>query len=228
MTNEATPSPPRGDEISSSDTMELLRRDPHISGMRLLSKIWTTEGARFNAARRLKAMSRWSLAAQAFLSGYVLLATTAPVFVPFGLTPRDQGLLNLVLVGMALFILILTLLEAANSYEVRAERLHDCAVELSKLKNELEILLNAGHLTAGTSLLEYQQRYDSILGRYSVNHEPVDDKFYRLGYPKDYPEIVKLNWLERLLIRSEYYSRPRALYVFLIVVPLGALLSFVW
>lgn len=186
------------------------------SGEQLRTKMWKTIGARFNAARRLRAMHRWSLTAVSALSAYVIIVTALPVFVPLNITPTQQGWLNFALMGMAIFILVLSLLESSNSYELRAERLHDCATEISQIRNELELRLYS-HLTLSVEQIsEYQQRYDDTIRRCRENHEPIDYQFFETKHPKDF----QLTFLQKTFRTLIYYIKPRAFYLSMIAFPL--------
>lgn len=185
-----------------------------VAANRLMSKMWLTLGARFNAGRRLRAMQRWSLLTSSVMSLYVIVASAAPLIIPLGLTPKENGALNLVLIGVAIFILILTLLESMGTYELRAERLHECATEISELRNEFDIRLQIG-LLGGEEILDFQRRYDSIVRRYPANHEPVDELLYRTRYP----ELYQIGAMRKALAYAEYYLRPRLPYLLLILAP---------
>jgi hypothetical protein len=198
------------------------RNPVEAAGDLLLSKMWATAGSRFHASRRLKAMNRWSLAATSALSGYVIIASAIPLIIPLGLSSRQNGLLNVILIGVALFILVLTLLESSNSYELRSERLHECATEISELRNSFDIQFRTERINAAY-LLEVQKAYDGILRRFPVNHDPVDYRLYKIQYPAG----SSMGKCEVLWTRIEHFCRPRIPYLLLIIAPVLALYRWV-
>ncbi len=72
---------------------------------------------------------------------------------------------------------------------VKAEQHHRCALEINTLRRELRTkeIISAEELTV------MSRRYDEILQRYEVNHEPVDFEKYKLEHPEEYPKLGTKN-----------------------------------
>jgi hypothetical protein len=154
----------------------------------LAKRIWITKGARFAAHRRLAAMHAWSTAAIAILSAYLLIATIVISSSAVMLSEHQRDLLDLGVTGVALLVLVLSLLEGGRNYLVRAERLHDCAVELGAL--EQRVIL-AGHnpephqRLAASSVLS--EEYHRLLTRCRENHDPLDNQCFRCDHAVVFP-----------------------------------------
>jgi hypothetical protein len=151
----------------------------------LAKKIWVTKGARFNAHRRLTAKHHSFLAATAFMSVYVVFLQLIPIFLPADRVGVDEHILSLVTAFLAIAILVLSLLEHGRSYQLRAERLHKCGMELNDLYDELENRKNSGAATPDV-VDGISQRYHQALRSIPENHEPIDNLLFRAQHRSDF------------------------------------------
>lgn len=148
----------------------------------LLKEMKRTKGVRFNAAKRLEKREANFTRIIAAASVGVIILTLLPSFLD--LPAQLVSVLNLTTVAFSIVILALTLLQASAGDSVKAEQFHRCALEINTLRRELR----ATQVNASETLLAFSKRYDEILHRYSVNHDPVDLERYKIEHPDEFPE----------------------------------------
>lgn len=190
----------------------------------LRRRIWITKGARFNAYNRLKAMHEWSLRSIAFLSAYLIALTLAPYVPVFALTPHQKDAIAFCSIVLAIFILVLSLLESSKNYQLASERLHQCAQELSDLYNDVERIALAPTRSAGdkdAEAGELSHRYAEVVRRYHENHEHVDDQKFRAQYADQFDwGMLRVAWAH-----AQAWFRTYGPFVLLIMgLPLASLL----
>lgn len=148
-------------------------------------KMWITKGARYNGSRRLLRKHNLSLATIAFLSAYVLTASVSQFTLP--LTTQQLAVINFATIGMAIFILTLSLLESAHNYQSKSRSLHDCANEISSLLEKLNIAkVTLDDESLRGKVKEISKTYHDIIVRYGDNHEPIDNELFRAEHPKEF------------------------------------------
>ena len=145
----------------------------------LAEKIWITKGARFNAYRRLNAKHHLSLTSTALMSVYVVFLHLGPALVPTETIRLDPGALTLLTAFLAIAILVLSLLEHVRSYQLRAERLHQCGQALNELYDRLENRRRSETGTPPPLLDEISEEYHRILKSIPENHDPIDNDLFR-------------------------------------------------
>ena len=143
-------------------------------GQDLYRKIWVTRGARFNAHQRLSSKHNWSIAAVSFLSSYVIILTLIQYRPIFSLTIQQNDIISIAAIIIAIFIIVLTLLESSKSHEKKALEFHTCARDISPLYIRIQQILSIppGNQTDAVAeeLREIAQKYEEILNRCPENH----------------------------------------------------------
>lgn len=141
----------------------------------LYRRVFTTARARFCAARRLEASYKWA-------QWTVTLASVALIAIPLVQAMRlpahvNPVYLNVMQVFFAIVVLAFSQLMSADSYLIKAERMHRGALELARIYRSLEPYRRAG----GTLKLyeHFCARYDACLAEHE-NHSPVDYLAYTL------------------------------------------------
>lgn len=189
--------------------------------------LWITKGARFNAYRRLMRKNYASIFTISILTFYSLVLA----LVPWNdICPEQEKLIPTISVSVSIFILILSLLEVAKGYEVKAERLHQNAMALNGLYDEFEISEKNS-----SDLKTFNERYHTLLQGCSENHNPCDSRFFQSEHPHEF----KLQWEIQLKknsfviyrptywwIRFLYFFETYWLYIALSLLPLGFLSFF--
>lgn len=179
----------------------------------LAQKIWVTKGARFNAYRRLNGKHYSSLTATALMSVYVVFLQLVPALLPANTIHRDPGTLTLLTAFLAIAILVLSLLEHGRSYQLRAERLHQCGQELNELYDDFENKRQASATVSPSLLDEISNSYHRILKSVPENHDPIDNDMFRAQHSDDF----NVGWFRALGIRVRYILNIHALPSILIV-----------
>ncbi len=182
----------------------------------LCSRIWKTKGARFNKSRRYKNNNKLSSASIAILTLCVFAITLAEYMGLFAVGDHGSKVAIFTSMVLSIFILILSLLESCRSYEVKAERLYNCANDLTVLYNRLRQIVKSSDPDKDASVANINDEYDNILQKYPENHDPKD---YQLLQAEHYKEF-DLNWFESQLIKIKYCFSSYWLYFLLPVSPL--------
>jgi hypothetical protein len=191
------PAPPRSDAQRAADQL--------ASTMRLV------KGARFNAAERLERKATVSLFAQSTVALYFVgLAVWQAVYAA-EITDETNRLVTFVQIVSSVFTLILGLLEALNDHKMKAHHLHNCALAVSELAQELKIARPSDPAV----VQDYRRRYNEALKACPVNHIRIDFLFAKLDGGGD-----RLAWAR---VYTRYIFDVYGLYVLFLAVP-----PFVW
>jgi hypothetical protein len=111
------------------------------------------------------------------------------------LPTQIADLYNLVTVGLSIVILVSSLLQYSNGDVVNAEQHHRSALEMNELRRLLKLKVE----TAKEKELEdFIDRYNTVLQKYSINHDDIDFLQYKLERPELYPWV---DWKQRFVIR---------------------------
>ena len=142
---------------------------------KLTSNIWITRGARFNAYRRLARKNHASIFAVSILSFYNVGIALFPSIVGTEIVPPAT-------IAVSIFILIISLLEAGKGYAVKAERMHQNAVDLNYLLNRINITEKIDREKTESFYNEYYK----LIKNCPENHAPCDDKLFRTEHSHDF------------------------------------------
>ena len=157
----------------------------------LEKKMWITKGSRFNSYRRLKNQYTFSTYLISFLSFYIIVFSILPYFPSLVSRLFDKELTSFVLLTLSFFILILSLLESGRNYLLKAERLYNCANQIS---NEYVKLKSS----KGKKLLnEITEKYHFILAGCNENHDPIDLELFQSEHYADFNlTSSQANWIK--------------------------------
>jgi hypothetical protein len=176
---------------------------------KFLSSLKSTSAARFHASKRLAARDRKLTRLTAFTSAYVIALTVFPYFISLPKEVADN--FNLITVAFSLVVLVSSLLQYSSGDVVIAEQHQRCALEIDEIQRSLRVKLPN---LSQPELQEYCEWYDSVLQKYSVNHDDVDFMRYQLDRPEEYPW---LNWWSKTKF-SARLSFASHIYTFMLVV----------
>lgn len=147
-----------------------------IQGLR--TDAWRAEGARYNAARRLKRRDLFAtISLSLFSATGVGLAVVQRIYSFKSGTPADNYITALA-VCLGIFLLVVALVEWGAGNSVKSDRLHQNAEELNSFQRKLGLVVsevNAGKQLNSEEVHKYLQEYEEIKGRNPFNHEPLDD-----------------------------------------------------
>jgi len=173
-------------------------------------KLWTTKGARFAASHRTETLQRLSSQCVGYLSAYLIIVSLVNVFgLKFWMISLSDSEVSFASVAFSVLILLFSQLESSESFVLKSDRYHNCALDIAELYNQLRYTKTYANEDPNKKdiLLKISNDYDKILKRYE-NHAPIDYSMLQLT-KSDY---FKLSFWKRGLIRTEYYLRVQFKY----------------
>ena len=184
----------------------------------LKHKIWSTKGTRFYADTRNKTTAKYSNLGLTFLSAYLIIFGFLSVYNLYNSKEYNPNLIAFAITAISIFLLIFSVFENTQNYMVKAKNFHDCALDLADVYNELQNYksyeIDATEKEKMQFCFKLQEKYQIILRKYE-NHEPIDNKKFRLSYPDYYT----IKWYENIIVPLEYFSRTKLVYIFLMIAP---------
>ena len=180
----------------------------------LYDRIWKTKSARLNAYQRLSKTYFLSSYATSLLSVYVIILS---LLQPFKIISSENTIqtINFATICVSVTLLVFVLMESSMQYNLKAEKFHDCAKEISKLFKKYEFIKENTSLNEEDKYKKFkniQTKYDKIIDLYE-NHRPIDFKFFQSNnklkeYKEDYTLIfnlkIKLGNFNRWYIKYKY------------------------
>ena len=183
----------------------------------LKSRIWKTKGSRFNAARRLNNKYQFSLSSISILSIYGIAIPMVQGIVKNPQCQKINDIYNVISLILSVFTLVISLLEGAKNYQLRAEKLHKNAVDISKLERKLELWMvsQSGDPNFPQKVRCISDEYEKLIKECPENHEPEDYNLFMAQNRKDF----KMSWLAELSIKIRLIIIDYWLYVFVLGIP---------
>ncbi|MFD1628938.1 SLATT domain-containing protein [Pseudopedobacter beijingensis] len=152
-------------------------------------KVWSTKGARFKADERLMKTAKMSNISLSVFSAYLIIASLISVYV--GNYKLNFQIINYFVTSLSIILLVLSQYESSQDYKMRAVKFHECALELSKIYNEIRIFKTLSkHPTdeeCRTFCEDTSRKYQDILAKYE-NHSAIDYDTFRLLNPDYFSE----------------------------------------
>jgi conflict system pore-forming effector with SLATT domain len=165
------------------------------------------KAARFNAAERLERKQAVSLFTQSMVALYFVgLAIWQAIYIGQIDTATDR-LMTFIQLVSSVFTLMLGLLEAMNDYKMKAHHLHNCALLVSELAQEL----NIARPSDPGIVQEFRRRYNEALKSCPVNHAGIDYERAKLGEGGDRAT--------RILMQLRYVLDVYGLYALFLAAP---------
>ena len=188
--------------------------------------MWRTAGARFNCHRRMKYRNTFSAFTIAILSVYLIaMAVYQKVYSTSQCNPTLDNHLTFISIVGAVFIIVLSLIEWASDFSVKADRLFENGNKIKGLRSKLE-----GALVEGTPddtlkqiFEEVSQQYVELTDGSHPNHDPVDDYLFRAQNRNEPHAAFALNFFEAAWARIWWPIVTYWLYVTVLVMPVAAL-----
>jgi len=167
-------------------------------------KVWTKIGVRFQADQRLRAKARMSSISMSIFSAYLIIAGLISVYVGSHENINFQ-IINYFITALSIILLVLSQHENAQDYKLRAEKSHQCRLDISEIYNEIRIFktLVPSPSDETTKLFceNVASRYQGILSKYE-NHMPIDYAMFK---------TTQLHYFEKLT-SNEINSTKRKLW----------------
>ena len=185
-------------------------------GKNVKKRIWKTKGSRFNANKRLLVKHHFSKITIGFLSGYVIIINIYGMYSKISSAEINITMIPLITAGLGIMILVFSQIESSKNYRLEAEKHHLCGKEISRLYNQIEVILaTVNEQTAlRDSINKINEEYYKVLNKYE-NHDPLDYDLFRANHRK----FFELSTLFSSWIKFKAYVTPRLLYWFLMFSP---------
>ena len=190
-------------------------------------QIWKTRGARFVAHANYLKQNKSSSFTIAILSAYVIVMSL--FFISPSLSSKiDNGDLSLITLAASLLTLIFSQIESSKDYKLKAEKLHQNAMELSDIYHEIQaLLLSDDDLNDRYKLAqEISKRYNSIIQKCDENHNDYDYKLFLASNWSD--DDIKLTKNQASWIRFCIGIRIRYYYAIWILTPIILFVILTW
>jgi len=115
--------------------------------------------------------------------------------------------------------LTLGLLLSSRDFRTNAERFHACALDLSRIYNELDIQLELfGSPTNVKDYEKFAKKYHSVISKYNINHKKLDFDVFKATNITEFPEMTKI---KGFLVHIKYFFCVYFVYLCIIIVPLA-------
>jgi hypothetical protein len=174
--------------------------------------MWVTKHCRYNAAYRLRRRHHLSIYSITILSIYVLSLT---LFQKYGFLTEYRDVYELLSMLLAVFILVLSLLEGSRNYMLSSEKLFLCGNEIRDLLDELK-KYSAKTECDIKGIEETSKKYSNVLRACGENHETIDRDFHKAQNVSDFKEM-NLPW--SVWYKIQFYFSLYWFYALLIVLP---------
>lgn len=189
----------------------------------LKTTVWRTSGARFNAVRRLHWRERLSTVSIAVLAIIGIGFSIIPSVYSFPTDSPQMRLYMFLGIAVGVSVLVISLLEGAGNFLVKAEQLHSNARDLRALRQKIALLiatLKDGGEVPATAIEKLRDQYDQRIQECPVNHSPLDDSRFAAQHREakeflDADGQPRVSWLGAVWSVVLYWLQP--LWVFIVV-----------
>lgn len=170
-------------------------------------KLWITKGTRFKASERCEELDARYNRVVGWVSSYLIIFSVLTLCkIPFLTLPENCS--TFISISLSILILVFSQFAYAKNYSVRARNYHECALEISKLYNELRSLkMNPEHSISDVN--EIKNKYEKVLDRYD-NHLPIDLVMFQLQKK----EYFRIGILHKICCNIRYFFLVRFIYYF--------------
>lgn len=165
----------------SAEKQRLEQEQEELHYLKLYGRVSKTAANRFNAERRLRRHDQASLWTISIFSLILILGSLLQA-LEFDL-PISAKAVNLGQSFLAITILVISVILSKSNYLSRAERFHNCGLELMELALRLERIEKADGTIQKYNA--FAAEYAEILKRYE-NHANIDFMFMKLQKPQHY------------------------------------------
>lgn len=185
------------------------------SEAKILNNIWITRGSRFNASKRFALQSKLSTLSISIWSGYIIILS----FITLTGTRIVEGIesqeLAIITISLSILILVFSLIESGNNYSIKSSKIHDCAVEISRIYDKLN-LINYKEEDYTDDFKKLIDEYHIVISKYDYNHNDDDWAKFKATYPQEFG----LNKFMTQIIHLSYYFKLRIIYLLFIIGPI--------
>lgn len=213
MTLEMGSEDPPVPEQHTAKAHEEIQLDPlNELARRRLGRMYSTKGARFEAARRHKITARSSTIAIIILSTYLFAISV------FLLTFKDQiqngmeSILKSISLIMSFFVVAFSLLQSSKRHDLRSEMFLKCAQAIDEIWTKLDREASLGSVTA-ENIKHHDDEYQRIITNFPDNHSDFDYQIFRFKTrenPRRIKDFIPRNWARA---RRIYWKSKVSFYI---------------
>jgi low affinity Fe/Cu permease len=182
----------------------------------LKNRLWITKGSRFNAARRLNNKSQFSTTSISILSVYGIAIPIIQSLPNISKCSQVNSLYTAISTILSVFTLVLSLLDSAKNYPVKADRIYNSAVKIGVLEKKLEYLICCEADDEFRAKVQFiSTEYNEILAECGENHDPEDFALFKAQHSKDF----NIKTISKNLIKLKVFVKDYWIYVFVLGLP---------
>lgn len=174
--NSTANSPSRAAPLTQPVAAETRRDD------NLLSKMWRTKSAHFNASHRLERRHWWSIAATSMLSFYLLCAALYQLVFDSGIAPIAVKTLSVISIITSVLLIIITLIESAKNYAGESKQMRRSALDIAEVYNRFQAL---SRVERDQQRSHFAEKYSDVLKRHEVSHKDLDFLLFKYSNARD-------------------------------------------
>lgn len=164
------------------------------------TKIWQTKGSRFNAYRRLAKRNSILTFVTSLSSIHLLSIGIIQLSSLIKITSNQSQWLSFTSIILSIIILAYSLFESGKEHGLKSEKHHLCALELDTCYSKLAFIKPDNSI----ELSKLAEDYNEIKQKHSLNHEPIDNNYFKLEHLNSFDEMKSKNILKRLMISFSY------------------------
>jgi hypothetical protein len=153
-----------------------------------LKSLSVTAAARLHAAQRLACVEMRITLLNTVMVFFIIALTIFPKFIDMPFAHRNW--FELVTIGLAILLLIFVLLQYSGKYPLRAEQFHRSGLEIQEIHRLVQF---KGFNVSEREFQDLSKKFEDILQRYSLKHDPIDG----LGARMEHPELFPLSQIEK-------------------------------
>lgn len=186
----------------------------------LNNRIWRTKGSRFNACRRLAKKNGTLTFVTSCSSIHLLIIGIIQLANLIDITNHQSDLLSFISIILSIIILAHSLHENGKEHSLKSQRYHSCGIELDRCYSKLQY-------AADNEVKEISEEYYQIIEKYLLNNETIDDLYFQLQNPNDFPLIANKSKLEKSKIKFSYKYSDIIIAIMFVVIPFIISLSII-
>jgi len=166
----------------------------------LNNRIWRTKGSRFNAYRRLAKKNSTLTFVTSGSSIHLLAISILQLTNLVPINSNQSQWLSFISIIISIIILAYGLYENGKEHGLKSERHHSCGIELDGCYSKLQFISD----NEAEKFIIIANEYNQITAKYLLNHETIDDLYFQLQNPDDFPNMAKISAFEKFKIKLTY------------------------
>ena len=181
----------------------------------LNNRIWRTKGSRFNAYRRLAKKNSTLTFVTSCSSIHLLAISILQLTNLVTISANQSQWLSFISIIISIIILAYGLYENGKEHGLKSERHHSCGIELDGCYSKLQFIKD-DEIEEVTAIAD---KYNQITAKYLLNHETIDDLYFQLQNPVDFPDIAKVSKFGKLKIKLTYKYYDAIIGFLFVIIP---------